>query len=324
MKCAVCLVVVVCCGPRPGAGADAPIVEAKRLQLQGRYSEAQSVLRDALRTLDRSPENCLRRAAFLDSLGSVAQDEGNFVVAEHFYLQSIRLIEKTFGEDHLELASSLDNLGSLYMACNRWTESERLRHRALDIRIRILGPDDPSVAKVLSNLAAVAWTSGKYADAGELAGRALDIYKKNKTTDSLELAPVYNVLGLYAFSIKDTPAARAHFERALAIYKAGAGEESPAMIKPLINFGTLDMISGRKEAGEETLRKALGLAEKVLGPAHRAVADVLANWAIALRRINRASEAKPLEKRARAILRLHANDSVLRHTVNLADLDGSH
>ena len=80
------------------------------------------------------------------------------------------------------------------------------------------------------------------------------------------------------------------------------------------------MLSGRPAEGEGALRRALTLAERILGPVHRGVAEVLTNYAASLRRIKRTGEAKKLEKRARAILQRHAGDTVLRNTVDVGQL----
>ena len=96
---------------------------------------------------------------------------------------------------------------------------------------------------------------------------------------------------------------------------------SPAITKALTNLGVNHVFCGSPTEGLAESSRALNLAEHVHGPVHRTVAEVLGNYALALRRIKRKSDAKRMEERARGILAQFSGDALGRYTVEtLGDL----
>jgi hypothetical protein len=58
----------------------------------------------------------------------------------------------------------------------------------------------------------------------------------------------------------------------------------------------------------------------VYGPEHFKVGGILANYAILLASRGRSREARATERRAKDILRRHAQDNLLNHTIDLSEL----
>ncbi len=67
-----------------------------------------------------------------------------------------------------------------------------------------------------------------------------------------------------------------------------------------------DDAQGNYVAAEPLFKRSRAIQEKVLGPEHPNVAQVLENYAVLLRKTNRNAEAAKMEARAKAILAKHA------------------
>ena len=180
--------------------------------------------------------------------------------------------------------------------------------------------DHPHVAEILGNLAIVAVKRHQITEATALLQRALAIFQTNQMGDSNSAACIYNTLGVIARGEGDCEGSRVHFQHSVAIYQRIRGPENPVLIKVLTNLGVNDVFCGRPDEGVTELNNALNLAERQLGPTHPAVAEVLGNYALALRRIKRKSDAKRMEERAREILAQSSGDALGRYTVDVGDM----
>ena len=69
------------------------------------------------------------------------------------------------------------------------------------------------------------------------------------------------------------------------------------------NLASLENRTGHREEAGQSLRRALDIAEKRLGPEHPLYARLLANYAAFLRQGGEKSQAKVLEARSTQILK---------------------
>jgi hypothetical protein len=68
------------------------------------------------------------------------------------------------------------------------------------------------------------------------------------------------------------------------------------------------------------LHRALAIAQNSLGPENLLVAKILADYAVLLRKAKRKTEARQLERRAKAICDMHSADRLGDHTVAVNEL----
>jgi tetratricopeptide (TPR) repeat protein len=100
-----------------------------------------------------------------------------------------------------------------------------------------------------------------------------------------------------------------------------SGSSKPAFLaKALNNHGVLCSLVGRLAEAESHLKKALAVAEKALGPDHPSMAGILSNYAAVLRQMRRKTEARKLEKRAKAIAETNSHGHLIGYTVDASDL----
>lgn len=83
---------------------------------------------------------------------------------EEIYQGSVRMYEKLFGSNHLNVATARENLGRFYRNQRKYTIAEPLLKSALQIKQEKLGTDHPAVAATLIQLAELYQLEGRSQD----------------------------------------------------------------------------------------------------------------------------------------------------------------
>ena len=100
---------------------------ADELFKQGKYSDAESVAKEALQLAEVAfgPEHPAV-AQSLSNLALLYQAQGKYAEAEPLYRRSLAIREKVLGPEHPDVAQSLNNLAELYRAQGKYAEAEPL------------------------------------------------------------------------------------------------------------------------------------------------------------------------------------------------------
>ena len=144
---------------------DNEIRRAIELDRQGRYTEAETVLRAVLKQAERLPEDDPRLAASVGSLAVVCEDLGKIMEAERLHRWSISLLEKSHGRRHPMLSGPLRNLAGLYVEQGQLGQAERLLNRVLALENATAGPGEIERAYNLLLLGSVLFARERYTDA---------------------------------------------------------------------------------------------------------------------------------------------------------------
>src|SRR5450755_4012245 len=94
----------------------ARMLEANRLDSEGRYSEAENLYAAALREAQKSPGPDRRLAESLNNLAAHYFHCGKYAEAEPLYLRSLEAWKAVGAEARRDLASTMNNLAVLYRA----------------------------------------------------------------------------------------------------------------------------------------------------------------------------------------------------------------
>jgi CHAT domain-containing protein/tetratricopeptide (TPR) repeat protein len=119
------------------------------------------------------------------TLGLVSAAAGDFVRAERYYTQSLRISERVYGQDSSGVAVALENLGGVYVKTGRHDEAEPLFQRALRIRQAVLGPNNAYAATGHSNLGDVALARGNWTAALSSYRQAISLLSAQDTSRSI-------------------------------------------------------------------------------------------------------------------------------------------
>jgi len=240
-------------------------------------------------------------ATLLNNLGYYLWQRGEYEQVESLHQRALAINENVLGAEDSDTATSLVHLGFFYMEQGKYEEAEPLHQRSLSIYEKVLGQDHPWTATSLNNLAALYDDQGKYEQAEPLYQRALAIRERvlgpdhPDTSHSLNnLAALYDNQGKYE-------QAEPLYQRALAIRERVLGAEHPDTALSLYWLAFIYSRKGEYEQSEKFYVRTLKIYGKALPPDHPYIAGALENYASLLRKMNRTTEAEPLEERARVI-----------------------
>ncbi|MGI9386789.1 MAG: tetratricopeptide repeat protein, partial [Methyloligellaceae bacterium] len=252
-------------------------------RLQGRYVEAEPLLKRALAIREKTLRNDHPDiAASFNSLASLYLSDGRYWKAEPLFKRTFTLWEKAFGGDDPRVGTTLNNLASLYRSQGRYANAERLYKRALAIVRKTHGNDHPNVGISLDNLAGLYKAQKRYDEAEPLSRRALAIVEKALDEDHPSVGiSLDNLAGLYVAQ-KRYAEAEVLSRRALAIFEKVLGKDHPSMGVSLSNLARQYRRQGRYAEAEPLSRRALAIAEKALGKDHPSVGKSLSNLAFVL------------------------------------------
>lgn len=269
---------------------------------QGRYAEAEEVLRRAVSIFARNadPEGA-DYATIESNLADAYKQRGAYREAEPLYRHALAVFEKRLGPEHPNVAQILVNLAGVPYALGRYAEAEALSQRALAIQEKAFGSDHPVIATSLNNLAFLQATQGRYAAAEPLYRRSLAIQQKHYGVDNPQVAYILGNLGeLYAVR-GDYVRALPLMQRALELREKGFGREHPEVAIGLVNLAGLYRLQGQYERAGPMYQRALTLVERSLGAEHPYVASVVNQMAILEYALGRFDRVETLFKRAIAI-----------------------
>ncbi|MGH7228926.1 MAG: tetratricopeptide repeat protein [Nitrospiraceae bacterium] len=137
----------------PAARWEKESEKASEASQQGRYPEAVTLWKSALKDAESFPPEDPRLVVSLKNLAQLYDDQKKSAEAEPLYQRLLAIEEKTLGPDHPDVATTLYNLAKLYQAQGKSAEAGPLYERALAIRDRVLGPTHPDVVMILESYA---------------------------------------------------------------------------------------------------------------------------------------------------------------------------
>ena len=268
-------------------------------ELQGRYSEAEPLLKRSLLIREQQlgadhPDT----AESLNNLAGLYESQGRYSEAEPLYKRSLLIKEEQLGADHPDTATSLNNLAGLYQAQGQYSEAEPLYKRSLSIYEEQLGADHPSTAASLNNLAELYRLQGRYSEAEPLYKRSLLIWEEQFGADHPDTArSLNNLAGLYYLQGRYSEA-EPLYKRSLLISEEQLGADHPSTATSLNNLAGLYQAQGRYSEAEPLYKRSLLISEQQLGADHPSTATSLNNLAGLYYSQGRYSEAEPLYFRA--------------------------
>jgi tetratricopeptide (TPR) repeat protein len=251
-------------------------------------------------------------------LGTVYTDLGKLPEAEKWYQRSLSAWTASAGKQDPGLPKPLISLASLYLENGLHSKAERLVDPWLRDPEFKLDPADSLSVSLLHNFAALKYTQRKYSEAETLYRQVLSA-AETAGNPSLQVS-ILNNLGILLAQTGRSKEAGSYLERALAIQEGAQTPNDIDLARSLTNLGAFYRSIREYAKAEPLLQRALTLAESNLGAENRLVGQILAEYALLLRKTKRKNEAKVLEIRAQAIRQGHAVDDLGRHTIDFRDL----
>jgi tetratricopeptide (TPR) repeat protein len=257
------------------------------------------------------PDDGLRRANWLNAVGNVDYDLGEYAEAKARYAAALAIREAALGREHPRVAALLNNLAIVHARLGEYEQAKARGEQGLAVAERALGPDHPDVALALTNLGNV------YADLGELDTakrhyeRALAIWEHALGPEHPHVAMALNNLGIVYMDLGQPSEAKLRYERALTIWEQTLGPDHPDLAASLNNLGNVYLELDELDAGKAQFERALAIAEPALGPDHPELAYSLQGLGTVARRSGQVGDAVPLLERGFTLRTVAKLDAVL-------------
>jgi len=269
---------------------------------QDKFAEAEPLYKRCLSLCEKvyGPDHP-NLSVILNNLGLLYSRQGRFTESEPLLKRSITIREKALGPEHPAFAQGLDNLAIDYCHKGKFEDAIPIFQRALKIREKALGPDHPDVADSLNNLAATYKHLKMYEEVESLFNRALSIWRKAYGADHPSLASSLHNLGATYLDLGEFEKAEPLIQESLSINEKNFGQEHSSVATCLHTLATLYREWEKYDKAALLYQRALSIEEKVLPADHWQKVELLKDYVIFLRRVNRIKEAEEFEARIKAI-----------------------
>jgi tetratricopeptide (TPR) repeat protein len=266
------------------------------LLARGRHAEAKTVCLQALEVLRSSPSKHYLPVV-LNNLGALSSENEEFVQAESYLTESLRIIKELNPRDPYR-ARVLNNLGALHYAMNDMKRAEKDFRQAIDLLEKEHGPNSSELVPLLNNLGGVYVAEKKWDAANALFGKAVTLLKDSSGP---ELASVFDSVGTMHSARRRYIEAQESFRRSYQIRLDTFGKGHPAVASSAENLASALIATGRYADAENLLNDALQVFEKTFGSQSLQVLHALDKLADVYRKTNREAEAALMEERAEDI-----------------------
>ncbi len=242
------------------------------------------------------------RAALTETMGRVYRRLGLYDQAMPLLEESLRLRQRTLGNDNLEVAAAEINLAlALHEDAKRQDEAEPLLRRALETYRRHGATATSEYAAGLNNLGGILEERGEHEAAEALFRETLRL-KQQISGAGEEVARAYDNLGKVLYKRGDLGHAEPYLRQGLAMRRKLLGSEPhPDLATSLNNLASLLDAKKERVEAEVLYREVLAMRRKLYGNHHPSVAVSLSNLAFVLLAEGRPAEAEPFAREALAI-----------------------
>ncbi len=182
----------------------------------------------------------------------------------------------------------------------QYQEAEQIFFAAVQ-KAEVFGRHDRRVAVTLAHLAQAYSAQAKFVEAEPIYLEALKIYQDVHGENHLDVAAMLNNLGVLHRKHGQYADAQRLLTRALAIKEALLGPDHLEVALALSNLAAMHLAQSDWGPAVTLLARALAVRDKRLSPDHPDLLKNLDDYAGALRKLNRGTEAAVLEERADVI-----------------------
>ncbi|WP_225408298.1 tetratricopeptide repeat protein [Stigmatella hybrida] len=268
----------------------------KTLHAEGRYPEAEALLRHHLATNEQMPG--MDRAWIHHHLSDVLREQGKNAEAETLLRQLLSADKHLKGAWDGDSAASLHLLALVLSHQGKQTEAEELLRQSLAITKREHGEQNPDYISLLRDFSSVLEEQGRYREAEKFLRKCMALQERALGP----LAPAY-AQSLYSLSWLlqmqgQYDGAEKSLLRALTIQEQALGQQHPSYGASLHDLAVLRIRQNQLAEAEQLLLRSQSITEQTVGSRHAGYAASLHELARVRMRQGRFAEAEDLMRQA--------------------------
>jgi tetratricopeptide (TPR) repeat protein len=291
------------------------MLQGKTFAASGRYSDAAHALRQALALAHKAQIGSTPLVELYDALGSAYGHLDHFSDAERQYRMALAVVDRSEGRDSLTYAVLLSSIALLPGQNQHTEEAIRTMRAALKSKRTTASEHDLAVSQ--RSLAQLLLQQGRYDEAESVLQDAVGDSNKRQSEDQSLLAGALNDMGVLRFQ-------QGRYGESIRILEGAAHLESSYSIIVLNNLAASYVRNGRLKDAELAYQRAIAVAGRTLGEEHRDYGELLANYAVVLRKLGRKHESKIVAARSEKIIQAFNRRNGTDSTVAAALLSSRH
>jgi CHAT domain-containing protein len=274
--------------------------ETDRLYQADKLDEALAIAQRALALTEKSlGPNDPHTAGARSNLGGIWLAKGNYLEAEPLLREAVARFDQIDGANEGDHANALNNLGVLYSSKGQPRVARPLLERAVSILEGARSPSPVLLGATCGELANILITLREPRPAMALLDRSIALLEAPGAERHLVLNLVRKADLMRRQAM---PRAFDLYERAVTIADRSLGEDSLVAAEVRRRFARTYWAGGSAfDSGEKLYAGAAKTLEKVYGPMHPELADLLCEWAVSKQLQGNLEAALDLRKRADAI-----------------------
>ena len=264
----------------------------KLLKIRGnKYSLSDYLKRDAVSETET--------ARFYNNIGYfVFQYFSFFDIALKYYEKSLKLKERIYDSNSIEIAISYDNIGLVYHDLGKYKKALNHHKKAYAILENFYGSSHINTIYSQNNIGLVYHDMGKYKKALKYYKKSLDVLEIVFASEHPRIADAYhNIAGVYD-NMGNFDKALDYNKKALAIREIILGKDHLDTAKSYNSIGSIYDSLGVFQTALEWYEKALNIRIKILGKEHPDVAAIYSNIGFTYHNMGNYSKALKYNKMA--------------------------
>ena len=244
--------------------ANAISLLSRLYQVQGRYQDAEPLLRRSLDILENKsgPEGDV--ATELDALAQLYESQGEFEKAEPLFVRALAISEKNATTEPRRYGRALNDLAWVYQDEGRYAEAEPLASQALDVLAKAFGKMDSDYGCTLDTLAKLYEGQNRKTEAELLYRQALAVLEASLGPENVSTASTRENLGGLLKSQQQFAEAEQLLNQALATKERVFGPDHHNVAKTLSQLGELYRLQGKPERAEKLFKRAFAIQKGAL------------------------------------------------------------
>ena len=208
------------------------------------------------------------RAYYLNQLGEVYYDMGEYSKALSSFEQSLEIRKVALPPNHPDLAESYNNIAAVYHNMDKHSKALSYYEQSLEIWKVAVPPNQPELAISYNNIGMVYKNMGEYSKALSSYERSLKIKKVALPPNHPDLATSYNnIAGVYR-NMGEYSKALSSYERSLEIMKVALPPNHPGLATPYNNIAAVYDEMREYSKALSSYERSLEIMKVALPPNH--------------------------------------------------------